>query len=822
MASSILTLISFIISFTLYLVSTSAITPAAPPGPIPGPLPGYGPIETNGKKYAYVCDPARFTALNLDVKTFSYCNTTLPFSARVKDLVGRMTLQEKVLQLGDYAQGAPRIGLPVYKWWSEALHGISTVGQGPRTSPSHATYFGDVVPGATSFPTPLLSAASFNETLWNQLAQVVSTEGRAMYNLGHTFLTFWSPNINIARDPRWGRILETPGEDPFVVGRYSVNFVRGLQDVPGRVVPPNLNERPLKVSACCKHYGAYDVDQWFGIQRITNDARVAEQDMVESFNYPFEMCVKEGDVSSVMCSYNKVNGIPACADTKLMSQTIRGDWKLHGYIVSDCDSVEVMHDAQQWLGDTPEESVMRAMRAGLDLDCGSYYTDHTVAAVQQGKVRESDVDNALTNLYTVLMRVGFFDNLLEYQKLGTESICTKENIELAAEAARQGIVLLKNDNSSLPFNNMTHSHIAVVGPHANSSKPMLGNYAGVPCRYITPLQALSADARVEFDLGCDVWCHNQAAKDHAKQLAMTTDATIIFGGIDLDVEAEAHDRWDLNLPPDQITFITEVAEAAKGPVVLVLFSGGGLDVTFAKNNSKINAILWAGYPGNDGGKAISDVIYGRQNPAGRLPITWYPSQYTEILPMTSMKFRPVEELGYPGRTYKFYDGPVVYPFGFGLSYTQFTYNLSLPQNSSVVDVKLGPDQKCLAVEYKPNTQVPPSACAAVKIADTNCNQSINLDLRVTNAGKVDGSHVIIVYAKPPQYIAGAPIKKVIAFQRALLKVGQTQYVQISVNVCDALGLVDKSAYQILASGQYTIEIENGDIVANVTLPVNFN
>ncbi|URE40679.1 Glycosyl hydrolase family 3 N terminal domain [Musa troglodytarum] len=610
-----------------------------------------------------------------------------------------------------------------------------------------------------------------------------------MHNLGHAGLTFWSPNINVVRDPRWGRILETPGEDPFLVGKYAANFVRGLQDVEGNEVAANPDSRPLKVSSCCKHYAAYDVDNWFGIDRYHFDARVAEQDMVETFLLPFEMCVKEGDVSSVMCSYNRVNGIPACADPKLLSQTLRDDWKLHGYIVSDCDSLEVMHHGHKWLGDTPEAAVSQTLRAGLDLDCGDYFYSFTESAVAQGIVRESYIDNALKNLYTVLMRLGFFDGMPKYESLAEDDICTKDNIELAADAARQGIVLLKNDHNILPLCKDKYKKLALVGPHTNATEAMIGNYegfmslssqsllnlvsdytallfsTGTPCRYVSPLDAFSAEGNVEYDLGCTVWCW----------------------------EKEAHQR--------------------------------GLDISsIARDNTKVSAILWAGYPGAEGGRAIADVVYGRYNPGGRLPITWFKSEYTKLLPMTSMPLRPIDELGYPGRTYKFFDGQTVYPFGYGLSYTQFNYTLkSVP--SSVV-VKLDPLQLCLPLTYKPNASLEEehagAACQSVSVADTACNHEIDFEVEVANTGKFDGNHVVIVYSKPPAGVAGAPIKQVVAFRRVFVLAGASSSVKFSIDACKSLSIVEKTAYKVLPRGQHTIVVGDDEPTVSFPVEVDFN
>ncbi|ESR62894.1 hypothetical protein CICLE_v10018058mg, partial [Citrus x clementina] len=765
----------------------------------------------DNKTFTYVCDPARFAELKLKLSDFTFCDAKLPYPVRAKDLVDRMTLAEKVQQLGDLAYGVPRLGLPLYEWWSEALHGVSYIGRRTNTPPG--THFDSEVPGATSFPTVILTTASFNESLWKKIGQTVSTEARAMHNLGNAGLTFWSPNINVVRDPRWGRVMETPGEDPFVVGRYSVNYVRGLQDVEGQENTADLSTRPLKVSACCKHYAAYDLDNWKGVDRFHFDSKVTEQDMIETFNLPFEMCVREGDASSVMCSYNRVNGIPTCADSKLLNQTIRGDWNLHGYIVSDCDSIQTIVESHKFLNDTKEEAVARVLKAGLDLDCGDYYTNFTVGAVQQGKVRETDIDRSLRFLYVVLMRLGYFDGSPQYKSLGKNDICNPQHIELAAEAAAQGIVLLKNDNGTLPFHNATIKTLAVVGPHANATKAMIGNYEGIPCRYISPMTGLSTYGNVNYAVGCaDIACKNDSMISQATDAAKNADATIIVTGLDLSIEAEALDRNDLYLPGFQTQLINQVADAAKGPVILVLMCAGGVDISFAKNNPKIKSILWAGYPGEEGGRAIADIVFGKYNPGGKLPLTWYEGNYVDKIPFTSMPLRPVDKL--PGRTYKFFDGPVVYPFGYGLSYTQFKYNLAFSNKS--IDVKLDKFQVCRDLNYTNGATKP--QCPAVQTADLKCNDNyFTFEIEVQNVGKVDGSEVVMVYSKLPG-IAGTPIKQLIGFQRVYVAAGQSAKVNFTLNVCDSLRNIDFAANSILAAGAHTILL--GDGAVSFPLQVN--
>ncbi|VFQ88081.1 unnamed protein product [Cuscuta campestris] len=585
-----------------------------------------------------------------------------------------------------------------------------------------------------------------------------------MHNLGHAGLTFWSPNINVARDPRWGRILETPGEDPYVVGTYASNFVRGLQDVEGTENFWDLNSRPLKVAACCKHYAAYDVDNWLGVDRLHFDARVTEQDMLETFLKPFEMCVKDGDVSSVMCSYNRVNGIPTCADPKLLKGTIRGEWDLHGN------------------------------------------------AVEGGKVREAEIDKSLKYLYTVMMRLGFFDGSHNFENLGSRDICSKEHVELATRTAREGIVLLKNDNQTLPLNSHDIRILALVGPHANATKAMIGNYEGVPCKYTSPISGFSKYTKVVYEMGCgDVQCKNESLIFPAVAAAKKADAAVVVVGIDLGVEAESKDRVDLLLPGYQTQLVNQVAAVAKAPITLVIMSAGGIDISFAKNNSNVGAILWAGYPGEEGGRAIADVVFGHYNPGGRLPLTWHEASYVDALPMTSMPLRPIHHLGYPGRTYKFFNGSTVYPFGHGLSYTTFNHRLLAADRK--LAVKLNRFQHCRHLNYTSGSRPPP--CPAVSIDDLDCDgggvAKVGFEVRVENGGERDGSEVVMVYAVPPAEVAGAPLKRLVGFEKVFVEAGRSGRVKFEVDACKSFGLVDHKGYHLLASGEHKIVIGHGPL-----------
>ncbi|ESR45707.1 Beta-D-xylosidase 4 [Citrus sinensis] len=727
----------------------------------------------------FACD----VVSNPSLASLGFCNTSLGIDLRVGDLVKRLTLQEKITFLVDSAGSVSRLGIPKYEWWSEALHGVSYVGPG--------THFSNVVPGATSFPQVILTAASFNASLFQAIGKVVSTEARAMYNVGLAGLTFWSPNINIFRDPRWGRGQETPGEDPLLASKYATGYVKGLQQTDGG--SPNR----LKVAACCKHYTAYDLDNWKGTDRYHFNAMVTKQDLDDTFQPPFKSCVIDGNVASVMCSYNQVNGKPTCADPDLLAGVIRGQWKLNGYIVSDCDSVDVLYNSQHYTK-TPEEAAAKSILAGLDLNCGSFLGKHTEAAVKAGLVNESAIDNAISNNFATLMRLGFFDghpSKQPYGQLGPKDVCTQANQDLALDAARQGIVLLKNTAGSLPLSPTAIKNLAVIGPNANVTKTMIGNYEGTPCKYTTPLQGLAAVVATTYQAGCsNVQC-GTAQVDDAKKAAASADATVLVMGADQSIEAEGRDRLDLLLPGQQQLLITEVAKVAKGPVILIIMSGGGFDVSFAKNDPKIKSILWVGYPGQAGGAAIADVCFGRYNPSGRLPMTWYPQSYVEKVPMTNMNMRPDASNGYPGRTYRFYTGETVYAFGDGLSYS--TMNHELVRAPKIVAIPLEEGHVCYS-----------SNCKSVDAVEQSC-QNLNLDihLRVKNNASISGGHTIFLFSTPPS-VHKSPQKHLLAFEKVFLKGQEEALVSFKVDACKDLSVVDELGNRKLALGDHLLHVGN--------------
>ncbi|KAB5538347.1 hypothetical protein DKX38_015880 [Salix brachista] len=735
----------------------------------------------------FACDPK-----NGLTRSLKFCRVNVPIHVRARDLIGRLTLQEKIRLLVNNAAAVPRLGIQGYEWWSEALHGVSNVGPG--------TKFGGAFPGATAFPQVITTAASFNESLWEEIGRVVSDEARAMYNGGMAGLTFWSPNVNVFRDPRWGRGQETPGEDPVVAGKYAARYVRGLQGNDGL---------RLKVAACCKHYTAYDLDNWNGVDRYHFNARVSKQDLEDTYDVPFKSCVVEGKVASVMCSYNQVNGKPTCADPSLLKNTIRGEWGLNGYIVSDCDSVGVLFDTQHYTT-TPEEAAAATIRAGLDLDCGPFLAIHTENAVRGALLQEEDVNMALANTITVQMRLGMFDgepSANPFGNLGPGHVCTLAHQELALQAARQGIVLLQNRGRTLPLSR-SYQTVAVIGPNSDVTVTMIGNYAGVACGYTSPLQGIRRYAKTVHLSGCtNVLCNGNQQFNAAEVAARHADATILVMGLDQSIEAEFVDRKGLLLPGHQQELVSRVARASRGPTILVLMSGGPIDVSFAKNDPRIGAILWAGYPGQAGGAAIADVLFGATNPGGKLPMTWYPQSYLAKVPMTNMGMRADPSGGYPGRTYRFYKGPVVFPFGHGMSYTSFAH--SLVQAPHQVSVPLA------SLRVSRNTT---SASNAIRVSHANCETlALGVHIDVKNTGDMDGTHTLLVFSSPPEGKWSAQ-KQLIGFEKIHLVTGSQKRVKIDIHVCKHLSVVDQFGIRRIPIGKHDLYI--GDLKHSISLQAN--
>ncbi|CAK9155654.1 unnamed protein product [Ilex paraguariensis] len=768
------------------------------------------PIKSN-PYLQFPCKPPHYNS-------YPFCNTSLPIKTRAQSLISLLTLEEKIQQLSNNVTQIPRLGLPAYEWWSESLHGIATDGPGIT--------FNGTIQSATSFPQVILTAASFNRTLWKSIASATAIEARAMYNVGQAGLTFWAPNINIFRDPRWGRGQETPGEDPMVVSAYAIEYVTGFQGENWRAdggVQYGFGEKralrddggsdELMLSACCKHFTAYDLEKWRDFTRYNFNAVVTKQDLEDTYQPPFKSCIQQGKASCLMCSYNSVNGIPACAQKDLLHKA-RKDWGFKGYITSDCDAVATIFEYQNYTK-SAEDAVAIALKSGTDINCGTYMLRHTQSAIEQGKVQENDIDRALLNLFSVLLRLGYFDGdpaKGKFGKLGPQDVCTSEHKKLALEAARQGIVLLKNDKKFLPLNKNGVSSLAVIGPMVNDTSQLGGDYTGVPCNQKSIVQELQEYMqKTSCAIGCpDIACNTSNGFMEALSIAEEAEVVIVVAGLDLSQEREDQDRYSLLLPGYQMSLITTVAAVTKKPLVLVLTGGGPIDVSFAEVDPQIASILWIGYPGETGGKALSEVIFGDYNPGGRLPMTWYPESFTHI-PMTDMNMRADPSRGYPGRTYRFYAGKRVYGFGHGLSYTNYTYKLLQAPNKLSLLGSIKPKSKKNILHQK-----------ADGVDYIHMNEVENCDLlrfyvqiSVMNKGDMDGSHIVMLFSRVPHFFKGAPEKQLIGFDRVQTVSYQSTETSILVDPCEHLSIANEHGTRILPLGDHTLIL--ADLEHTVTI-----
>ncbi|GJQ98702.1 probable beta-D-xylosidase 7 [Tanacetum coccineum] len=733
--------------------------------------------------------------------TFPFCNVSLPISKRANDVVSRLTLDEKVMQLVNGAPGVERLGVTEYEWWSEALHGVSRHGKGVR--------FNGSITATTMFPQVVLTAATFDDRVWYRIGQAIGREARAMYNNGQARgLTFWAPNINILRDPRWGRGQETPGEDPLVVGDYSVSYVRGIQgdSLEGGKIDPNSDH--LQASACCKHFIANDLDNWKTANRYNFDANISQQDLADTYLPPFQKCVQQGQASGIMCAYNRVNGLPNCADYNLLTKTARQSWKFKGYIASDCDAVAIMHDVQGY-SKLPEDAVASVLKAGMDVNCGSYLKKYTKSAVQMNKITEADIDRALVNLFTIRMRLGLFNGNPKkglYGNLGPNQVCSKEHQNLALEAARNGIVLLKNSANLLPLSKTKTTSIAVIGPNGNTTETLLGNYEGVSCKNITILQSIKNYVKnTQFYQGCvdSVNCTNIAI-DEAVGIANQVDYVILVMGLDQSQEREKHDRVDLGLPGKQEDLVSAVANAAKNPVLLVLLCGGPVDVSFAKDDAKIGSILWAGYPGEAGGLALAEIIFGDHNPGGRLPMTWYPKEFANV-EMTDMRMRPDPSSGYPGRTYRFYNGKTVFDFGYGLSYSNYSYKFfSGIQNSKI---------------YVNSNQRSPSGHMLVSGEMTELCEQVNFNVvvGVENHGQAS-NHTVLLFAKwDGKDLNEHAIKQLVGYKRVSLGGKERGEVEFVVKPCEHFSSANEDGLMVIEEGTRSLVVGDQEYSIDIVI-----
>lgn len=656
-----------------------------------------------------------------------YCSTAVfgqrtLAEQRAQILLGKLTLEEKVALMQNSSPAIPRLGIKAYDWWSEALHGVGRAGI------------------ATVFPQAIGMGASFDDDLLYQAFTAVSDEARAKSaefakNGGlkiYQGLTFWTPNVNIFRDPRWGRGQETYGEDPYLTSRMGVSVVRGLQG-------PEDAEYD-KLHACAKHFAVHSGPEW---NRHSFDAKdIDPRDLWETYLPAFKDLVQKGNVREVMCAYNRFEGDPCCGSNRLLMQILRDEWGYKGLVVSDCWAISDFYrpNAHQTHPDAAHASASAVLN-GTDLECGPEF-GHLTEAVKEGLIDEARIDASLLRLLTARYQLGEMDNGNAWP-IPYSVVNSKPHQDLALRMARESIVLLQNKDNILPLDKKLT--VAVMGPNANDSVMQWGNYNGFPAHTVTLLEGIRAklpDGQVIYEPGCehtggDASLNLQAAVDKVKD----ADVVIFAGGISPALEGEempvtipgfkGGDRTDIELPEIQRSLVKALVDAGK-KVIFVNYSGSAVALT--PESERCEAILQAWYPGQAGGTAVADVLFGDYNPAGRLPITFYKN--TAQLP-------DFEDYSMKGRTYRYFKDAPLFPFGYGLSYTTFAYG-----NAHI---------------YR---------------AD-NAKNDMLLYIPVTNTGKREGEEVVQVYLRKPGD-TDAPQRTLRGFKRVKLNAGQQQEVCISL------------------------------------------
>lgn len=669
---------------------------------------------------------------------------------RAGDLVSQLTVDEKIGQLQYNAPAIPRLGIPAYNWWNEALHGVARTGR------------------ATVFPQAIGLAATFDDELALRVATAISDEARAKYNaaisLGnrarYAGLTFWTPNVNIFRDPRWGRGQETYGEDPFLTSRMGAAFVRGLQ---------GDHPRYLKSAACAKHYAVHSGPE---ADRHVFDAVPSQKDFAETYLPAFEVLVKEADVEAVMCAYNRTFGEPCCGSPLLLQDILRDQWGFDGHIVSDCWALVDFH-ATHKVTENGAQSAAKALKSGVNVNCGSVFNEFLKEAFDKGLVTEAEIDAALTKLLETRFELGLFDpqGSNPYDAIPASVINSPEHRQLSREAAVKSIVMLKNDGV-LPLKKNIRS-LGVVGPHATSSEILLANYYGMSSNLTTVLEGITAKVHpgttVDYKYAQSPFQENINPIDWSTGDAMDKDAVIAVMGISGLLEGEEGesvesptkgDRLEIGLPEAQINYLKKLRKAGDKPLVLVLT--GGSPITLPDEVLElVDAALFIWYPGEEGGHAVADVIFGDVSPSGRLPLT-FPASLDDL--------PPYEDYSMQGRTYKFMEKTPAFPFGFGLSYTTFRYS----------DLQL--DQQELAADG-----------------------SMQVSVEVTNTGEMASDEVVQLYLSYPGSKYEAPLYDLKSFKRVHLKPGETRTVRFNL-AGETVAVYDKEGKKVHEPGAKTVHV----------------
>lgn len=675
------------------------------------------------------------------------------YKARAKELVNKMTLEEKCHQMLHTAPAIERLDVKGYNWWNEGLHGVARAGV------------------ATVFPQAIGLAATFDQDLFEVIGDAIATEGRAKFNIQQEYgdtdiykgLTFWSPNVNIFRDPRWGRGHETYGEDPYLTSRLAVRYINGLQ---------GHNSEYLKAAACAKHFAVHSGPEDI---RHSFNAVASKKDLTETYLPAFEACVKEAGVETVMGAYNRTNGEPCCGSSFLLKQTLRDKWGFDGHVVSDCWAVKDFHENHK-VTDGPLESVALAVNMGCDLNCGNIFL-YLEEAVKRGLITEEKITTAVERLFTTRMKLGLFDESgkVPYNSLSYDEVDSEDMRQLNLDIARKILVLLKNENSLLPLDKKKIKSIGVIGPNANNRRALVGNYEGTASRYITVVEGiqdyLGDDVRVYYSEGCHLYrkkvqglgIENDRISE-VKAICDKSDVIIACMGLDSGLEGEegdqgnqyaSGDKPNLNLPGLQEEILKTISSCGK-PVVLVVLSGSAIAINWAQEN--VPAIIQGWYPGAQGGKAIAQVLFGEYSPEGKLPVTFYRS--TEELPEFT-------DYSMENRTYRYMKNKPLYPFGYGLSYVDFNID------SVSADT------------------------------DTITEKGVNISLDITNAGRMKARDTVQIYIKAER--PGTPNAQLKAFTKVELEPSQKNSISLHLGL-EAFSLSDDEGRRWVEPGTYSIYV----------------
>ena len=725
-----------------------------------------------------------------------WCDATLALDARVDDMLARMSLEEKIGSLDTVSPAIESLGIPAYNWWSEATHGISHVDN-------------DVIEFESNFALPITTAMSFNRSLWHATAAQIGREARAFMNAGSAGSTYWAPVINLAREPRWGRNIETPGEDPYLTGEYAATFVDGFERNPD-------DPTHLQASACCKHYAANSMEMstvagvtW---DRHNFDAQVSAQDLVDSYMLPFQTCVEVGHVSSLMCSYNAINGVPSCANDWLLQTVARESWGFDGYVTSDCDADADVFNTHHYT-DTAEEAVAAVLAAGTDVDCTSFVGNNANSTLAQGLITEQDIDARLAMLFRVRMRLGHFDPIGPLDTIGSDVVCSEDARALARDGVAQSVALFKNDAATLPLDAATVATVAVLGPNANLSQSIAGYYGGNTCdgKYTNVVDAVAAYAKTTTALGVpNVTSSDTSGVADAAALAASADATVLVLGSDLTTAAEGKDATSIEFSAGQLALVDATCAAVAGtgkPVVVVTITATPLDLTpLLAAGSCVGAILHAGMPSVQT-LGIGDALFGAVVPAGRAIQTVYEAAYADAISIFDFNMRPGPSAWprpdcaapydkcvngtNPGRSYRFYTGQPVVEFGFGLSYTTFEYALTA---SAPARLDLEPLRATLA-DAPADGRFP--ALASLRDGPA-------YEVRVTNTGERDADDAVLGFIVPPNAGEdGTPLQSLFGFERVHVPAGET----VSVFLYPGLGEfaeTRRDGSRAARAGEYTV------------------